>query len=60
MGVLGCTEMSVDDYTVGRFWVKFQGQANKEDVTVGVYYGPPNRDDTTNEFFFSELKQISL
>ena len=54
MGVLGYTEMSVDDYTVGRFWAKFQGQANKEDVTVGVYYGPPIRDDTRmNSFLVS-------
>ncbi|GAB0206625.1 mitochondrial enolase superfamily member 1 [Grus japonensis] len=56
---LDCTELSVGDDTVESLWVRIKGQANKGDVTVGVYYRPPSQDDITDELFFKELREAS-
>lgn len=56
---LDYTELAVGDDTVESLCVRIKGQANKGDVTVGVYYRPPRQDDDTDELFFKDLRDTS-
>lgn len=39
-------------------WVKIRRVVSKENLTVGIYYQPPNQDNT-NEVIFESFKQAS-
>lgn len=53
------TEPAVGSDMVGSLCVKIKGQANIEDIIVGVYYRPPRQDDDTDELFLKELRDTS-
>ncbi|GAB0208591.1 hypothetical protein GRJ2_003324800 [Grus japonensis] len=58
---LECIEVNYSDCgsPIECLWVKIRGVVSKGDLTVGVYYQPPNQDDKNNEAIFGSLKQAS-
>jgi len=58
---LECIELclGVDEEQVESFWVRIKGQAHTGDITVGVYYRPPDQDEEVDEAFYRQLKGAS-
>jgi len=54
---LQCIELclGVDEDRVKSLWVRIKGQAHKGDITVGVYYRPPDQEEETDEAFYKQL-----
>jgi len=50
---LECIELSLeaDEERVESLWVRIKGQAHMGDITVGVYYRPPDQEEETDEAF---------
>jgi len=50
---LECIELCLgaDEEQVESLWVGIKGQAHKGDITVGVYYRPPDQEEEIDETF---------
>lgn len=42
------------------FWIKIKGVISEGDLTVSIYYQPPNQDNMANETIFAEKQKLSL
>ena len=40
-------------------WVRIKGQALTGDITVGVYYRPPDQEEEVDEAFYRQLQAVS-
>jgi len=58
---LECIELGLgtDKERVESLWLRIKGQAHKGDITVGVYYRPPDQEQEVDEAFYSQLKAAS-
>ena len=50
---------TVSDDVVESLWVRISTMENKGNVIVGVYYGSPSQDVSTDELFYRQLGEIS-
>jgi len=55
---LECTELflGADEEGGESLWVRIKGQAHTGDVTVGVYYRPPDQEEKVDEAFYRHLQ----
>jgi len=44
---------------VESLWIRIKGQAHKGDITVGVYYRPPDQEEEVDEAFYRQLQAAS-
>ena len=44
---------------VESLWFRIKGQAHKGDITVGVYYRPPDQEEEVDEAFYRQLQAAS-
>ena len=51
---LGANEEQVES-----LWVRIKGQAHTSDITVGVYYRPPDQEEEVDEAFYRQLQAAS-
>ena len=58
---LECIELGlgVDEEGVESLWVRIKGQAHMGDITVGVYYRPPDQGEEIDEAFYRQLQAAS-
>jgi len=58
---LECIELGLgaNEERVESLWVRIKGQAHTGDITVGVYYRPPDQEDEVDEAFYRQLKAAS-
>jgi len=51
---LECIELGLgaDAERVESLWVRIKGQAHTGDITVGVYYRPPDQEQEVDEAFY--------
>jgi len=58
---LECIELclGVDEEGVESLWVRIKGQAHMGDITVGVYYRPPDLEEEVDEAFYRQLQAAS-
>jgi len=58
---LECIELCLgaDKEQVQGLWVRIKGQAHTGDITVGVYYRPPDQEKEVDEAFYKQLKTAS-
>jgi len=56
-----CTEFIYSDRgsRIKCLWVKIRGVVSKWDLTVGICYWPPDKDDKANKATFGPLEQAS-
>jgi len=56
---LECIELGLgaDEERVESLWVRIKGQAHRGDITVGVYYRPPDQEEEIDEAFTGSYKQ---
>jgi len=40
-------------------WVRIEGQAHTGDITVGVYYRPPDQEEEIDEAFYRQMQAAS-
>ena len=54
-----CTELGLgaNEDRVESLWVRIKGQAPKADITVGVYYRPPDQEEEVDEASTGSCKQ---
>jgi len=51
---LGANEEQVES-----LWVRIKGQAHTGNITVGVYYRPPDQEEEVHEAFYRQLQAAS-
>ena len=58
---LECIELGLgaNEEHVESLWVRIKGQAHKGDITVGVYYRPPDQEEEADEAFYRQLQAAS-
>ena len=59
---LECIELGpgASEEVVESLWVRIKGQAHKGDITVGVYYRPPDQEEEeVDEAFYRQLQAAS-
>jgi len=58
---LECTELCLgaDEEGVESLWVRIKGQPHMGDITVGVYYRPPDQEEEVDEAFHRQLQAAS-
>jgi len=58
---LECIELGLgaNEEGVESLWVRIKGQAHKGDITVGVYYRPPDQEEESDEAFYRQLQAAS-
>jgi len=58
---LECIELGLEanEEQVESLWVRIKGQAHKGDITVGVYYRPPDQEEEVDEAFYRQLQAAS-
>ena len=57
---LECIELCLaDEERVESLWVRIKRQAHKGDITVGVYYRPPDQEEEVDEAFYRQLQAAS-
>jgi len=58
---LECIELCLgaDEERVESLWVRIKGQAHMGDITVGVYYRPPDQEEEIDEAFYRQLQTAS-
>jgi len=58
---LECIEfgLGANEERVERLWVRIKGQAHTGDITVGVYYRPPDQEEEIDEAFYKQLQAAS-
>ena len=58
---LECIELCprADEERVESLWVRIKGQAHTSDITVGVYYRPPDQEEEVNEAFYRKMNVAS-
>ena len=51
---LECIELGLgaNEEQVESLWVRIKGQAHTGDITVGVYYRPPDQEEEVDEAFY--------
>jgi len=56
-----CIELGLgaNEEQLESFWVRIKGQAHKDDITVGVYYRPPDQEEEVDEAFYRRLQAAS-
>jgi len=47
--------MSTSLWQLESLWVRIKGQAHTGDITVGVYYRPPDQEEEADEAFYRQL-----
>jgi len=58
---LECIELGLgaNEEQVESLWVRIKGQAHTSDITVGVYYRPPDQEEEVDEAFYRQLQAAS-
>ena len=58
---LECIELGLgaNEEQVESLWVGIKGQAHRGDITVGVYYRPPDQEEEVDEAFYRQLQAAS-
>jgi len=51
--------LGADEEGVESLWVTIKGQAHKGEITVGVYYKPPDQEEEIDEAFYRQLQAAS-
>jgi len=51
--------LGAEEEGVESLWVRIKGQAHKGDITVGVYYRPPDQEEEVDEVFYRQLQAVS-
>jgi len=56
-----CIELGLraNEEQVESLWVRIKGQAHMGDITVGVYYRPPDKEEEVYEVFYRQLQAAS-